>query len=96
MSSLQRVREAIEEVWGNSISSDMQRTRKIIKDATYTGKNDPGGWSPSSEVVIHCESGIPNGLYSTRGIENWERVSDLLGDLYCEHINGAVIAVYEA
>jgi hypothetical protein len=95
MTSLRRVQLAIMEVWGYFISDDPMRARQIIENGTYTGKNDPGGWAPEAEVVIHCESGIPNGSYEPRELERWFRVSDILGDLYCEHINAAVIAVYK-
>jgi hypothetical protein len=95
MSNLARVRRAIDEVWGSDISLDPERARQIIKQGTYTAREDPGAWAPEAEVVIHTESGIPNGGYCPREMEKWYRVSDILSDLYCEHINGAIIAVYK-
>ena len=95
MTDLFRVRRAIEEVWGSIISLDPKRARQIIEEGTYAGADDPGGWAPEAEVVIHTESGIPNGSYEPWEMEKWYRVSEILGDLYCEHINGAVIAVYK-
>ena len=95
MINLNRVRNAIQEVWGYTISLDPKQARQIIKEATYAAEDDPGGWAPEAEVVIHTESGIPNGSYEPWEMEKWFRVSEILGDLYCEHINGAVIAVYK-
>jgi hypothetical protein len=95
MSNLTIVRKAVAEVWGSFISSDKAEVQRIIKAATYTGKNDPGQWAPSAAVVIHTESGIPNGGYNPRDIERWFEVSDMLPNLSVEHVNGAVIAVYK-
>jgi len=90
---LTRTRTAIMHCFGEYISEDPSRARQIIEEATYTGEEDPGGWSQSAPVIIHCESGIPNGMYD--GLyERWFAVSDILGDHFCEHINAAVIAVY--
>jgi hypothetical protein len=94
MTTLNQVRNAIEEVFGNYISEDKAKARDIINKATFRGNEDPGEWAPTSEVVIHTESGIPNGLYDCRTLEMWCAVSDRLNGMFCEHVNGGVIAVY--
>lgn len=104
---LERVREAICEVFGtylsiefdddhNLLPPDMEKVRKAVEGSTYTGEDDPGGWSPNAVAIIHCEDEIPNGSYDDSGriLDMWFKVSELLGDLYCEHINAAVIGVY--
>jgi len=92
---LHDVRAAIFEVFGDYISGDARRALKIIKEATFLADEDPGQWAPNAAAVIHCESGIPNGLYD--GLyEKWFNVSAMLKSHYCEHINAAVIAVYPA
>lgn len=92
---LQRVRAAIDEVWGSYISEDSEARKRIIEQSTYIGSEDPGQWSPKAAVIIHCERGIPNGSHSTRLMEKWWDVSDKLGTHFCEHINTAVIGVYK-
>jgi hypothetical protein len=46
-------------------------------------------------VVIHCERGIPNGAFEPAALEMWFRLSGELDGLFVEHVNSAVIAVYE-
>lgn len=91
---LDRTREAIFEVLGDFISLDPERAKEIIRKSTYLGSEDPGEWSPDAAVIIHCESGVPSGLYD-RLFDKWFEVSRRLRTHYCEHINAAVIAVYE-
>lgn len=92
---LERTRAAIADVFGDYISENPDRRREIIESATYVGDEDPGQWSPRAAVVIHTESGIPNGAYDDpRVFEKWFAVSDKLGTHFCEHVNGAVIAVW--
>jgi hypothetical protein len=93
-SILEEVRKAIDEVFGEYISQDPVRRREIIERSTFVGKDDPGGWAPNAAVTIHCESGIPSGLYSSELFEKWFSVSDRLRTHFCEHINSAVIGVY--
>lgn len=108
-SDLERVRDAICEVFGeylwygeddafdkeyNPQPVKKSRIREIVERDTFTGADDPGGWSPGAVAIIHCENGIPNGAYETHVLDKWFEVSELLGDLYCEHINAAVIGVY--
>lgn len=95
MNMLEEVRKAIDEVFGSRIASDPVERRKIIEDATYIGRDDPGEWAPNAAVTIHCESGIPSGLYNPLLFEKWFEVSDKLGDHFCEHVNSAVIGVYK-
>jgi len=69
---------------------------QAIRDCTYKGSDDPGGWSPSAPVVIHCESGLPSPLYDAMVL--WDRVDNDLSEagLYHEPVNGAVVVVYPA
>ncbi len=91
---LERVRSAIDEVFGRYISADPARRRKIIEEATFLGEDDPGEWAPNADVVIHCESGIPSGSWNPKELEMWFEVSDKLKTHFCEHVNSAVIGVY--
>ena len=95
-SPLDRVRAVIFDVFHEIIDENEDEARRIIAASTYTGREDPGGWAPDAEVVIHSESGIPNGYYddSHHVTELWSEVSRRLGDLYCEHYNAAIICVY--
>jgi len=95
-SNLEQVRAAILKVFGNLIADDVDEAKKIIKEATYTGKTDPGGWERSAEVVIHCESGIPNGMFEDGHLimDKWSEVTNQLDGLFCEHYNAAIVCVY--
>lgn len=93
---LSKTREVLFNVFGSYISDDPKVAKRIIKEATFTGKTDPGGWSPSAAVIIHLESGIPSGMYDHRIDEKWYEVSQQLGTHFVEPINGAVSGVYEA
>lgn len=97
---LTRTREAIYNEFADHIPGETKSAKmKVIRDSTYTGSSDPGQWSPSSAVVIHTESGVPNPSFDCSPgfqiIEGWFRVSDELGTHYCETHNAAVIAVYK-
>ena len=97
-----RVREAIYAEFGRHIPGKTKAQKMaVIRDNTFTGKDDPGGWSPWAAVVIHTEgSGIPNPTWDeTPGfviVEGWFRVSDALGDHFCETVNSAVMTVHKA
>ena len=104
-SNLERVRQAICEVFGEYIGFkdvtedgeiliDWEKVRRVVEADTYTGLENPGGWCPGAEVVIYTENGIPNGAYEPMIFDKWFEVSDKLGDLFVEHYNAAVIAVY--
>lgn len=95
---LSKVRSLILKHFGSWIDEDPARAKRIVEEATFTGKTDPGGWDRSATVVIHTESGIPNGLFDgpTSTMEKWVEISKEMGTHFCEHINGAVIGVYEA
>ena len=95
VTQLEQIRAAILKHFGEVISSDPERAREIVEQDTYTGQDDPGGWSPEAVAIIHCESGIPSGLYNAQLFEKWFSVSNELDGLFCEHINAAVIGVYE-
>ena len=71
------------------------KVKDRIAEDTYTGKDDPGEWAPKAHAVIHCESGIPNGSYEPFIYDKWFEVSDKLGDMFVEHQNAAVIAVWD-
>lgn len=91
---LERTRKALFEVFGQSIDPDAEKARALIERHTHTGEDDPGGWSREAAVVIHAEC-IPLPVpVEIPAIEDWCRVSDMLGDHFCEHINNAVTAVY--
>ena len=93
---LQRVRQTIFDVFGESIEGTVAERRSTIERSTYTGKDDPGQWCPEAAVVIHCEDGIDSGYYESFYMEKWFEVNDRLGDDYLvEHYNAAVIGVYE-
>ena len=91
---LTRVRSAIFKKLGRAISSDPKEAKRIIEEATFTGRTDPGEWSPSAAVVIHLETGIPTPYDSVRADNAWFDISDSLKTHYVEYINGAVLAVY--
>jgi hypothetical protein len=93
MNHLQQVRTALLTVFG-----DIGISAADIEDATYTGREDPGGWARRAEVVIHTESGIPSYGYELANLEAWERVDNELREhgLFTEPVNAAVIAVYRA
>lgn len=94
---LKHVRALILKHFGDEIAPTQVEAKKVIKAATFTGKTDPGGWARKAAVVIHCESGIPNGLYEESGktMEKWFEISREMGSHFAEHVNGAVIGVYE-
>jgi len=90
---LRTVRAALNHVFGHRVSP------AEVEDSTFTASDDPGGWAPRSRVVIHTERGIPPFSYDSSAlIAAWDRVGDILmaDGLYCEPINGAVVAVYDA
>ena len=94
-SRLQRVKDAIVEVFGSLIEAGTGRkAQEVVDKDVYTGESDPGQWSPTAVAIIHCEDGIPNGTYDNVIIEKWFDVTNLLGDMYVEHVNAAVIAVW--
>ena len=96
--TLKRVRAAIRKHFWHALAEDEndQVIDRIINGATFLGEEDPGQWSPSAQVVVHCESGLPSGLYEPFYSEKWYEVDNELGDLYHEPINSAVLAFYEA
>lgn len=104
--NLERVREALFQAFLSWIGFvditdsgapviDEEHTRKVIEDNTFVGGFDPGDWAPEAEVVIYTESGIPSYGECNQVMDSWFNVSKFLGDLYCEPVNGAVVAVYK-
>jgi len=92
MRMLEQTRKAIVEVFGDFLGDNpMEATRRH----TYTGKDDPGGWSPQAAVVIHTETFLPSIDEGIFMIEKWDEVSDKLDGHFVEHINGGVSAVYK-
>ena len=95
MSHIKTVRRALNHVFGHRVSPQQ------VEDATFTGREDPGGWARRAHVVIHTETGIPPLTSSVPGFERvaaqWDRVGDILQEhgLYCEPVNSAVVAVYD-
>lgn len=92
MSHIKNVRRALNHVFGHRVSPQQ------VEDATFTGAEDPGGWARRAHVVIHTETGIPPLTYDLeRAAAQWDRVGDMLQEhgLYCEPVNGAVVAVYD-
>ena len=74
----------------------------LFKKHIYTGKSDPGEWSPGALVVVHTECGLPNPCDGDGCSmdEEWRKVdkdaSYLLGyAIYHEPVNGAVVAFYK-
>ena len=99
MRILTRVRNAIYNEFKAQIpGKNKSQKMALIRQCTFTGEDDPGGWSPSAAVVIHTETGVPNPSFDcSEGfqlIEGWFRVSDELETHYCETVNGAVISVW--
>jgi len=91
--NIEIVRAALNVVFGERVG------RQQIEESTFTGREDPGGWAPRAQVVIHTERGIPALRYDSRAVvAAWDRVNDILVDsaLYCEPVNGAIVAVYGA
>lgn len=71
--------------------------REQVERDVFTGKTDPGQWSPRAEVVIHTEGAIPSdGGYSVSITEKWFAVTEKLDGLFCEPVNGAVVAVHKS
>ena len=66
---------------------------KILKDSVWTG--DPYGWSHNALFTISCEQGLPSACYDN--FDSWCKVSEELTDigLFCEAVNGGVVAVYK-
>jgi hypothetical protein len=93
MNKKQAVIEAIHKVFGDFVDKDR------IKKAVFTGKSDPGQWSPKALVVVHTESGIPNPCNYPELYDKWYKINDELKqmgfNLSFEPVNGAVIAFYE-
>lgn len=95
-SILKVVRAEILRHFGKAIHDDPDRARRIIESSTFLASEDPGQWAPRATVVIHCEDGIPNGSFEGPEIlERWQLVSRALPGHFIEHINSAVIGVYE-
>ncbi|MDP2696087.1 MAG: hypothetical protein Q8O87_02430 [bacterium] len=86
---LDRTREILLEVFGSYISDDLNSAKEIINKNTFAGKNEPD----EAVVLIHC-NGIPSGFDSSKLLESWFEVSELLQTHYCEHINSVIIGVY--
>ena len=92
--NLNRLKSAILKEFGGYISESGERAMEIIDQSVYTGKGDPGQWSPDALAVIHCESGVPHGYYNHYIGERWYKVGDEL-DVIIEDYNCAVKCVYE-
>ena len=93
---LERTRDALLKVFGKCIHEDPEQARILIERHTHLPENDPGQWAPRSAVVIHAECIPLPPPCEIPIIEMWCEVSDLLDGYFCEHINNAVAAVYEA
>lgn len=69
--------------------------KKRIEENTFTGKDDPGQWSPTARVIVHCKSGIDSGAYETYFQDQWYKIDEELGNLYHEPYNAAIITFWE-
>ena len=91
---VQKVLNSLFTTFRSFLPDDDGEAKSLLEDHTYTGKDDPGGWSPEALAVVHIEStGIP-GNEEIVWIELWAAASEMLGDAYFEQINGGVVAVY--
>lgn len=94
---LQKAREAIARIIGPFIDEDPNTVQEIVHRHVMSGADDPGGWSPTSPVVIHCDgTGIPSGEYDEKVSDAWFDVSDAIGPrYYIDQINHVVLCVTE-
>lgn len=92
---LEQTRDALFKIFGAGISDDPTEAKKLIEQHTHLPEDDSGQWAPRSAAVIHAECIPLPSPEEIPAIEAWCRVSDLLDGHFCEHINGAVVAVYE-
>ena len=81
-SSKTRIAKAIAKVFGI--------TQAEAKMAVYTGKEDPGQWSPSADFVIHLE-GV--GLPYEGSQEAWHKIEEAAG-IWIEPYNNAVLSAW--
>lgn len=61
---------------------------EVIEKSVWEG--DPYGWASGAVSTISLEHGLPGIEF----VDEWCRVSDTLGALYLEFVNGGVAAVY--
>jgi len=94
MSILEEVRAALFSEFGSRISEDEDSAKSLIEKHTFLPEDDSGQWAPSAAVVIHAESIPLPAAHEFRDIEAWCRVSTALSSHFCEHVNDAVVAVY--
>jgi hypothetical protein len=92
---IERTAQAILKVFDRFIAGETKEEKlALIRKHIHSGEDDPGGWSRSAAVVIHSEC-IPLPFPAEVPIiELWCRLSDELGDHYCENINYGVAAIY--
>lgn len=92
-----KTRDVIARIIGPYIDEDPHEVRRIVERYVMSGKDDPGGWSRKSPVIIHCDgTGIPSGEYDTKVFDAWFEVSDALGgNYYIDRINHVVLCVTE-
>ena len=94
--ALKQTREALFKVFGEYIAETPEQAKALIEKHTMLPEDDSGQWAPRSQVVIHAEAIPLPSPCEVPAIESWCRVSDLMDGYFCEHINNAVVAVYEA
>ncbi len=79
-----------------AIANEFSLTQKQVRCDVFTGKTDPGEWSPSAQVVIHTEGFIPDAIFGD--MDAWSRIDDVVQaqgfNVFSEPINAAVIAVH--
>ena len=86
---MKRIEKAIRKVFNDRLGD---RADRIIEQSLWEG--DPYGWASGAIATISLEYGLP-GMYDVNGFGDWAKVSDELGNLYVEFVNGGVAAVFE-
>lgn len=71
------------------------KVREMMAEDIFTGRDDPGQWSPMAVAVIHCENGLDSGYYNQFAQERWTEVEERLPGYYVESINAAVLGLYK-
>jgi hypothetical protein len=87
---------ALVSVFGNYVCDKKEDAKADVTKHVHTGQEDPGGWAPDAVLVIHAECIPLPGVYTIEDIESWCKVSEILGDHFCEHVNDGVVAVYKS
>lgn len=86
MRNLERIKKAVRDEFGAYLGDSIDT---VIDKSVWEG--DPYEWASGAVSTISLEHGLPGMEFS----EAWFRVSDALGDMFVEFVNGGVAAVYK-